>query len=99
MSEDILYRINKRSGAVEMIYADDLQEFCEAIGTPTVTRASHVEPSVDGKWIADMAPVGGPQLPAAPTRSLALQAEVGWLEAHLFCPRQPAAETAGKEDR
>ena len=26
---------------------------------PTITRASHVEPDQQGRWLADMSPVGG----------------------------------------
>src|SRR4051794_33699093 len=33
-----------------------------ALGAPSVTRASRVEPTPDGRWTADLSPVGGPTL-------------------------------------
>jgi len=49
------------------------------LGTPIITRASHVEPTGDGQWTADLSPVGGPLLGPFGRRSQALKAEVGWL--------------------
>ena len=60
-------------GGVRCIYDEgfDLRE----LGRLTITRASHVEPDSDGKWWADMGPVGGPVLGHFGTRGEALQAE------------------------
>ena len=47
-------------GEVRCVYdeAIDLHE----LGTPEIRRASHVEPTQDGRWSADFSPVGGPVL-------------------------------------
>lgn len=57
-----------------------------AIGDVLIQRGSHVEPDVSGVWWADLSPVGGPKLGPFSTRSLALQAEVKWLEAFWLTP-------------
>ncbi len=46
-------------GELRFIYADDLQPLLE-LGTPQVRRASHVEPTDDGQWTADLSPVAVP---------------------------------------
>jgi hypothetical protein len=53
-----------------------------ALGSLSITRASHVEPTADDQWIADLAPVGGPELSPFSSRSVALAAESAWLEAN-----------------
>ncbi|NNJ28147.1 hypothetical protein LzC2_42580 [Planctomycetes bacterium LzC2] len=50
-----------------------------AIGSCSVTRASHVEPAPGGGWTADLSPVAGPLLGPFPLRSAALAAEAEWL--------------------
>ena len=50
-----------------------------ALGRLQITRASHVEPDLDGNWWADMGPVEGPVLGPFGSRSEALAAERGWL--------------------
>lgn len=70
-------------GTVEFIYADPLAPVLDA-GDFNVRRASNVEPTQDGRWQADMAPVGGPVLPPTGTRCAALALEVQWLEAHVL---------------
>lgn len=67
-------------GAVRCIYAEDID--LSALGSPAITRASHVEPTPDGLWLADLAPVHGPVLGPFARRSEALAAELAWLEAH-----------------
>jgi hypothetical protein len=69
-----------RGGAVRCIYSEDLD--LAAIGSPTITRASHVEPDQHGGWQADLSPVGGPVLAGFKKRSDALAAEQAWLEAN-----------------
>ena len=67
-------------GVVRCIYSEtiDLAE----LGSPIITRASHVEPDQQGRWWADMSPVGGSVLGPFANRSEALAAELAWLEAN-----------------
>ena len=68
-------------GVARCIYDEalDLRE----IGRLQITRASHVEPDAEGYWWADMGPVDGPVLGPYDSRTEALQAERGWLEARV----------------
>jgi hypothetical protein len=68
-------------GIVSTIYSEEID--LTAIGRTTIRRASHVEPTSDGMWTADLSPVGGPVLGPFARRSDALAAEVNWLEPHL----------------
>jgi hypothetical protein len=52
------------------------------LGPPRIQRASHVEPSLDGRWLADLSPVKGPILGPFDFRTQALAAERQWLDAH-----------------
>jgi hypothetical protein len=65
-------------GTARAVYAEDLDLAC--LGTVAIRRASHVEPDAQGRWSADLGPVGGPVLGPFPRRSEALAAEVAWLE-------------------
>jgi hypothetical protein len=67
-------------GAARCIYTEEIN--LAAIGSPTISRASHVEPDQHGRWLADMSPVGGGVLGPYELRSEALMAEQAWLEAH-----------------
>lgn len=67
-------------GDFRMLYDDADIDIAKALGEFTIKRASHVEPTPDGEWIADMAPVGGPILGPHPTRTKALAAERLWLQ-------------------
>lgn len=67
-------------GMVKAIFAETID--LAALGRPTIARASHVEPDAEGRWLADLRPVGGPVLGPFDLRSEALGAEVAWLEAH-----------------
>ena len=67
-------------GVVRCIYSETIN--LAALGSPTITRASHVEPDQHGRWWADMSPVGGSVLGPFVSRSEALAAEQAWLEAH-----------------
>jgi len=51
-----------------------------AFGRLSISRASHVEPDLEGLWFADLAPVAGPCLGPFDHRSDALDAERIWLE-------------------
>lgn len=68
-------------GTVEFIYDDGLQPLLEA-GDGLIRRASHVEPAEDGRWLADLEPVGGPCLWPFRLRTEALAAEVEYLRSH-----------------
>ncbi len=70
----------KPDGAVRCIYNEVID--LHAIGKPVIRRASHVEPTDDGQWMADLSPVGGPKLGPFATRSQALAAEHQWLQQH-----------------
>ena len=70
------------SGDCTAIYDESLD--LHALGRPEISRASHVEPTADGQWTADLSPVHGPLLGPFTTRSQALAAEVAWLDACLL---------------
>jgi hypothetical protein len=68
------------SGSVRCIYGEEIA--LTALGSPVITRASHVEPDKQGGWLADLSPIGGPLLGPFRLRSDALAAEQAWLEAN-----------------
>ena len=67
-------------GEVRCIYSEEID--LRSLGPLSIRRASHVEPSNDGRWLADLSPVGGPVLGPFDLRTDALAAEVTWLEHH-----------------
>jgi hypothetical protein len=67
-------------GEARCIYSEEID--LRTLGSLTIRRASHVEPSADGRWLADLSPVGGPVLGPFDLRTGALSAEVSWLEQH-----------------
>jgi hypothetical protein len=67
-------------GEIRCLYEEALD--LRMLGTPTIARASHVEPDSDGRWWADLSPVSGPRLGPFPRRSAALACEREWLEKH-----------------
>ena len=67
-------------GPALCIYSDTLP--LSQIGKLNITRASHAEPDEFGQWMADLSPVGGPQLGPFELRSAAIKAEVEWLREH-----------------
>ncbi len=67
-------------GEAKCVYAEVID--LAALGGVTISRGSHVEPTPDGHWTADMSPVNGPVLGPFEHRSEALAAEVQWLETH-----------------
>ena len=71
-------------GTVTAIYDDALADLLSDAKRVSITRASHVEPTPEGKWTADMSPSGGPVLGPFNLRQEALDAEVQWLKAKLF---------------
>ena len=74
----------KPNGAVRCVYGEEID--LNALGSPSVSRASHVEPDQYGRWFADLSPVGGPRLGPFDRRSDALTAESTWLEQHWLVP-------------
>jgi hypothetical protein len=67
-------------GAAKAIYDEAID--LAALGALQICRASHVEPTPDGRWQADLSPVGGPVLGPISLRSAALAAETAWLTEH-----------------
>ena len=67
-------------GSVRCVYSEELE--LHEIGRLTIARASHVEPTEDGRWMADLGPVNGPVLGPFHHRSDALDAESQWLSAN-----------------
>ena len=65
-------------GSVRCLYDEAID--LGAFGRLSITRASHVEPDLEGRWFADLAPVEGPCLGPFDHRSEALDAERAWLE-------------------
>jgi len=72
------------NGNCRCVYSEmiDIQQ----LGSADIQRGSHVEPTADGKWTADLSPVNGPVLGPFATRSEALDAEVAWLLANWLTP-------------
>jgi hypothetical protein len=68
-------------GTLVSVYTETLD--LDALGRARIERASHVEPTPDGSWTADLTPVDGPVLGPYAKRSEALAAEVAWLEGWL----------------
>jgi hypothetical protein len=75
-------------GLVRTIYIEELP--LDSLGTLAIRRGSHVEPTGDGRWTADLSPVAGPVLGPFDLRSQALAAEVAWLETHWLSNGGPA---------
>jgi hypothetical protein len=75
-------RIKINEKGIKFIYNDELRPLLQ-IGKSKIQRASHVEPTDDNKWIADLAPSGGPILGPFQTRTEALQAEVQWIDENM----------------
>jgi hypothetical protein len=72
------------AGTIRCLYDESLD--LHALGGVRISRGSHVEPTSDGQWTADLSPVSGPILGPFPSRSLALKAEHEWLETHWLIP-------------
>lgn len=71
-------------GSMQFIHNDRLTAAVKKrFGKVSIQRASHVEPTDDGRWTADMEPSGGPVLGPFDDRSVALKAEVKWLQDNL----------------
>ena len=68
------------SGTIHTVYGEAIN--LNALGLIAIRRASWVEPDAEGRWTADLSPVGGPVLSGFDRRSEALAAEQQWLEVH-----------------
>ena len=65
------------TGGIRCVYGEDVN--LSELGRLAIQRGSHVEPTADGQWTADLSPVNGPQLGPFDCRTKALTAEVTWL--------------------
>ena len=65
-------------GDIRCIYDEHID--LSQLGPLQIERVSHVEPTTDAQWTADLSPLGGPLLGPFPLRSDALRAELEWLE-------------------
>lgn len=73
--------IIEADGTVTFVHDDDLADaLVEHYADAAIQRASHVEPTDDGRWTADLSPVGGPVLGPYTRRAMALDEEVAWLK-------------------
>lgn len=66
-------------GTLRFVHSDSVAQLARGLGELRIARASHVEPTSDGRWQADMSPVGGPALPATDTRAESLAQEHAYL--------------------
>ncbi len=71
-------------GRVRCIYGESLD--IHQLGRVSIQRGSHVEPTAECQWTADLAPVNGPKLGPFLTRTQALAAEERWLLEHWLTP-------------
>ena len=69
-------------GGVRAIWSDSLSWLRDE-GECQIRRASHVEPTPESRWTADMRPSGGLILGDYDLRQDALAAELEWLAANL----------------
>ncbi|WLD15106.1 hypothetical protein [Planctellipticum variicoloris] len=72
------------TGTVRCVFDEAIH--LNRLGRLSIRRGSHVEPTPDGQWMADLSPVQGPLLGPFPSRSAALTAEVTWLQEHWLLP-------------
>ena len=68
------------SGMVRCLYGEAID--LATLGPLQIARASHVEPTADGQWLADLSPISGPVLGPFVCRSEALTAEEDWITEH-----------------
>ena len=76
-----MHLVINAQGTVRCLYGEAIE--LDTLGRPAICRASRVEPTDDGRWVADLSPVGTQaRLGPFRRRSDALQAERDWLESH-----------------
>jgi hypothetical protein len=73
-----IIKISPDGKNISYVHDDRLAGMMEH-GEAKITRASHVEPTPNNKWTADLSPVKGPILGPYNTRKEALEAEINWL--------------------
>lgn len=67
-------------GTVRCIYGEAIE--LAALGLLQIRRASHVEPTASGQWLADLSPLSGPVLGPFAGRGEALATEEAWITEH-----------------
>ncbi len=72
------------TGGIRCVYDESID--LSSLGQVSIRRGSHVEPTSDGQWTADLSPVNGSILGPFLTRTDALNAEVTWLRDHWLIP-------------
>jgi hypothetical protein len=72
-------------GTAKCVYSEEID--LTTIGSLTIRRGSHVEPTGAGQWLCDLSPVNGPMLGPFVNRSEALAAEQAWLNQHWLTPQ------------
>ena len=77
------------TGSIRCVYGEDVN--LHQLGRLSIQRGSHVEPTADGQWTADLSPVNGPLLGPFSKRADALAAEVAWLLEHWLVPVDQAS--------
>jgi len=80
INKPITELVISHTGSARCVYSEAVD--MRALGRVTILRGSHVEPTTDGCWTADLAPVNGPRLGPFTSRSAALHAEQCWLSQH-----------------
>ena len=80
MMRTTMHLVIAPGGNLRCVYGEAID--LAALGSPAITRASHVEPDPQGRWLADLSPITGPTLGPFLLRSEALAAERLWLETH-----------------
>jgi hypothetical protein len=74
-------------GDIRFVYAETVD--IRSLGPTVIRRGSYVEPDAMGRWLVDLAPVGGPRVGPFVKRSEALEAEVAWLQEHWLIRSVP----------
>jgi hypothetical protein len=83
-------------GNAKCVYGEAIE--LAALGGLRITRGSHVEPTDDGCWTADLTVSGGPLLGPFALRSAALEAERAWLETRLAGTTLDAVARSGNSE-
>ena len=81
------------TGMIRCLYGEEIP--LASLGRLEIRRASTIEPDAEGRWWADLALCGGPQVGPYPRRSNALEAEAAWLEEHWLSPSPQASRDHG----
>jgi hypothetical protein len=77
-------------GTIRCLYDETLP--LAELGLLTIQRGSHLEPTSQGEWTADLSPVGAPLLGPFSLRTDALRAEVDWLLSHWLLSTPPLCQ-------